>query len=927
MTEITRTALFGKLNNLGYKAIESATVFCKMRGNPYVELVHWLHQILQNQDSDLHRVIRGFGLEPSRLAKDFTNALDRLPRGSRSISDLSSDVEEAVERGWVYGTLMFGESQVRTGHLVVGILKTRGLRTGLLGISNEFDKINADSLTERFREVVSGSPEDALQATDGFQVGGGAAPGEASGAIAPAQMGKQEALRQFSVDLTERARSGEIDPIVGRDQEIRQIVDILMRRRQNNPILTGEAGVGKTAVVEGFAQRIAAGDVPPPLRDVTLRTLDVGLLQAGASMKGEFENRLRQVIEEVQSSPTPIILFIDEAHTLIGAGGAAGTGDAANLLKPALARGTLRTIAATTWAEYKKYIEKDPALTRRFQVVQVDEPGEEKAILMVRGIASTLENHHRVQVLDEALESAVRLSHRYIPARQLPDKAVSLLDTACARVAISQHAVPAKVEDCRRRIEGLETELAIIDRETAVGVDTAERLESASHKLETEREELETLEARWQGEKELVDRILELRSQLRGQIGKVEGTETELEQSADVSAETVAVESGPAPAPAAGTDDEAAEPLTAARRAELLGELKALQGELQERQGEQPLILPTVDGQAIASVIADWTGIPVGRMVRNEVQAVLKLADTLNERVIGQRHALEMIARRIQTSRARLDNPNKPIGVFMLCGPSGVGKTETGLALAEALYGGEQNIVTINMSEFQEAHTVSTLKGAPPGYVGYGEGGILTEAVRRKPYSVVLLDEVEKAHPDVHEIFFQVFDKGWMEDAEGRYIDFRNTLILLTTNVGTELIMSMCKDPELMPEPEGIANALRQPLLKAFPAALLGRMVTIPYYPLNDEMLASIIRLQLARIAGRIEENHRVPLFYDDGVVKLIAERCTEVESGARVVDAILTNTVLPAVSREILDRSLEGGKVSRVAISVAESGFEYAYD
>ncbi len=956
MTEISRTALFGKLNSLGYRAIESATVFCKMRGNPYVELVHWLHQILQNQDSDLHRITRDFGLDPSRLAQDFTTALDRLPRGSRSISDLSSDVEEAVERGWVYGTLLFGESQVRTGHLLVGILKTRGLRAGLLGISKEFDKISVDALTERFSETLSGSPEERLGATDGFQVGGGAAPGEASGAMAPAQMGKQEALRQFSIDLTERARTGEIDPIVGRDEEIRQIVDILMRRRQNNPILTGEAGVGKTAVVEGFAQRIAAGDVPPPLRDVTLRTLDIGLLQAGASMKGEFENRLRQVIEEVQSSPTPIILFVDEAHTLIGAGGAAGTGDAANLLKPALARGTLRTIAATTWGEYKKHIEKDPALTRRFQVIQVEEPDEGNAVLMARSIASTLEDHHRVQVLDEALEAAVRLSHRYIPARQLPDKAVSLLDTTCARVAISQSAVPAAVEDSRRCIEGLETELAIIDRETAVGVDTAERRQSAQDRLEAEQARLATLEECWEKEQGLVDRILDLRARLRG----AESTETEPEKAADAVTETASVDDespptqipqgpksaksekseksdaqtpGPepsadeTPAPSASGSGSDAQILSEEQRIELLDELKALQTELQELQGETPLILPGVDGQTVAAVIADWTGIPVGRMVKNEVAAVLKLADTLNQRVIGQRHALEMIARRVQTSRARLDNPDKPIGVFMLCGPSGVGKTETGLALAEALYGGEQNIVTINMSEFQEAHTVSTLKGAPPGYVGYGEGGILTEAVRRKPYSVVLLDEVEKAHQDVHEIFFQVFDKGWMEDAEGRYIDFRNTLILLTTNVGTELIMGMCKDPELMPEPEGIVNALRQPLLKTFPAALLGRLVAIPYYPLNDEMLATIIRLQLGRIAERIEENHRVPFTYDDAVVTLIAERCREVESGARVVDAILTNTVLPAISREILERTLAGNKLERVGISVVEGRFEYAFD
>ena len=558
MTEISRAALFGKLNPLAYKAIESATVFCKMRGNPYVELVHWLNQILQNQDSDLHRIVRQFDLDPAGLARDFTDALDRLPRGSRSISDLSSDVEEAVERGWTYGTLMFGESQVRTGHLMVGILKTRGLRSGLLGISRQFDKIVTDTLTDRFAEIVSGSPEDRMIASDGFHLGSGAAPGEASDAMAPAQMGKQEALAQFSIDLTERARKGELDPIVGRDEEIRQLVDILMRRRQNNPILTGEAGVGKTAVVEGFALRIADGDVPPPLKDVTLRTLDVGLLQAGASMKGEFENRLRQVIEEVQASPKPIILFIDEAHTLIGAGGAAGTGDAANLLKPALARGTLRTVAATTWSEYKKYIEKDPALTRRFQVVQVDEPSEEKAILMVRGIASTLENHHKVQLLDEGLESAVRLSHRYIPARQLPDKAVSLLDTACARVAISQSSEPPEVEDCRRRIEGLTTELAIIGRETAVGVETVERERSASEKLAAEQERLAGLKARWESEQGVVQQILDLRAQLRGGAAPVEGTGSTLEQAASAEAGSPASPSAAAADPPAATPEDPA---------------------------------------------------------------------------------------------------------------------------------------------------------------------------------------------------------------------------------------------------------------------------------------------------------------------------------------------------------------------------------
>lgn len=897
MSEISRTALFGKLNSLAYKAIEGATVFCKMRGNPYVELEHWFAQLLQAQDSDLHRVIQHYQLDISVIAKDMTAALDRLPRGATAISDFSPHIENAIERAWTYATLQFGEAQVRTGYLLVGMLKTPSLRNPLLGLSKQFDKVKVEDLADNFARICDASPESKMRAQDGTGIGSGA-PGEESGAMAPAAMGKGDALKKFAVDLTEKAKKGEMDPVTGRDEEIRQIVDILMRRRQNNPLLTGEAGVGKTAVVEGFAQRLARGDVPPQLKDVKLLTLDIGLLQAGASMKGEFEQRLRQVIDEVQASPTPIILFIDEIHTLVGAGGAAGTGDAANLLKPALARGNLRTIGATTWAEYKKYIEKDPALTRRFQVVQVPEPDETKAILMLRGVASVLEKHHRVQLLDEAIEAAVKLSHRYIPARQLPDKAVSLLDTACARVAVSQHAMPPEVEDCQRRIEALTVESEIIGREEAIGIDVSKRSAQVQAQLGESNAQLEKLNARWKEEKGLVDRLLELRSKLRAGNKPV-----------DVPADGAAAEAAAAP-----------------DRAALLAELHELQSQISSVQGESPLILPSVDSQAVSSVVADWTGIPVGRMQRNEIETVLNLPKLLGQRVIGQDHAMEMIAKRIQTSRAGLDNPSKPIGVFMLAGTSGVGKTETAIALAEALYGGEQNMIVINMSEYQEAHTVSSLKGAPPGYVGYGEGGVLTEAVRRRPYSVVLLDEVEKAHPDVHELFFQVFDKGFMEDGEGRSIDFKNTLILLTTNAGTDLIASMCKDPELMPEPEGMAKALRDPLLKIFPPALLGRLVTIPYYPLSDEMLGRIVELQLKRIKKRVEARYQIPFDYSDDVVKLVVSRCTESESGGRMIDAILTNTMLPDVSREFLNRMMEGKPIERVRVSVEDNEFRYGF-
>ncbi|MNM76795.1 Chaperone protein ClpB [compost metagenome] len=700
-------------------------------------------------------------------------------------------------------------------------------------------------------------------------------------------------LAQYAQDLTAKARNGEIDPVTGRDEEIRQIVDILMRRRQNNPLLTGEAGVGKTAVVEGLALRIVAGDVPPQLRDVQLYLLDIGMLQAGAGVKGEFEKRLQTVIDEVQSSPTPIILFIDEIHTLIGAGGAQGTGDAANLLKPALARGQLRTVGATTWSEYKKYIEKDPALTRRFQVVQVHEPSEDKALLMLRSTVSPLEQHHRVLLLDEAVDAAVRLSHRYIPARQLPDKAVALLDTACARVAVSQHAEPAQVEDCRHRIEALQIEWDIARREAKVGIGNPQRPQDIEAQLALWQQQLEQLTARWQEELALIQQIIDLRAQLHREEIEAEPTDEATEE--------------PQPAPSAD---------------ELRAQLAQLQQQLGELQGEAPLIFAAVDANVVAAVVSDWTGIPLGRMVKNEIDAVLQLADTLNQRVIGQRHALDLIARRVRTSRARLDDPNKPVGVFLLAGPSGVGKTETALALAETLYGGEQNVITINMSEFQESHTVSTLKGAPPGYVGYGEGGVLTEAVRRRPYSVVLLDEIEKAHPDVHEIFFQVFDKGWMEDGEGRHIDFRNTIIILTSNVGTDLIAGLCSDADLMPEPEALSGALREPLLSVFPAALLGRLLVVPYYPLTDATLGNIVRLQLGRVQRRLAENHDIVCTFDDAVIEQIVSRCTEVESGGRMVDAILTNTLLPQISHTLLTGSANDQRYRQLHIALQKNEF-----
>lgn len=916
-----RKELVGKLNPTCLRAFKAAADAAKLRGNPYVELVHFIEQLVLSDRSDVQMILADAGADAARIAGDMTRAVDKLPYGATSIEEFSDHIFHAIQEAWNLATLEFGSEEVRSAHVILACLKVPVLEGLVSKISTEFDKIDADGVISRFADVVEGSLE------------GSATSAAASSAEAPRRPspGGESALAKYATDLTQRARDGKIDAVVGRDPEIRQIVDILMRRRQNNPILTGEAGVGKTAVVEGFALRIAEGDVPPMLQGVSLRMLDVGLMQAGASVKGEFEKRLKAVIDEVQSSETPVILFIDEAHTLIGAGGAAGTGDAANLLKPALARGELRTIAATTWAEYKQHIEKDPALTRRFQVVKIDEPDEAAAILMLRGVAGVLEKHHEVQILDEAIETAVKLSHRYIPARQLPDKAVSLLDTACARVAISQHSRPGEVEDLMRRRQALEVEQGIIGREAAIGIEVEERKARVEAGLVETDAALAAAQVRWDKEKQSVVEILELRARLRGQgvaldpvVAEAQGETAEEPIAAnDDGAEQGIAKDGAVQAGPAETMKQAG---PASDPEADLARLKELMAVLAEAQGETPLILLSVDRNAVASVVQDWTGIPTGRMLTSQTEKALRLAQTLSERVVGQDHAMEMIAKRVQTSRAGLGAPEKPVGVFLLCGPSGVGKTETALALAETLYGGEQNLISINMSEFQEAHTVSTLKGAPPGYVGYGKGGILTEAVRRRPYSVILLDEVEKAHPDVHEIFFQVFDKGMMDDSEGRRIDFKNTLILLTSNVGSEVIMTKTKGGELRENVENLDAALRAPLLKVFPAAFIGRVVTIPYYPLSGEMIEAITRHQFGKIARRLQISHGAELVIGDGVMEMIKARCTEIESGGRMIDAILTNTLLPELSRGVLNRSLDGQKLTRVTVGASGEGFSYEF-
>lgn len=883
MSHISRIALFSKLNALAFKSVEGATVLCKLRGNPYVELVHWVAQILQQSDSDWHHIVRHAELKENALIGDVQQALERLPGGAHAIADLSEHITNAVERAWVYGSLMHGAQTVRTGHVLLGILRTDYLRHELERISSQFNRLNVDELSEQLLNWVAASPEQAMGTSAMDKTGEASLPGQASGALHAAQLGGQEALKRYTVDLTEKASQGEIDPVTGRSMEVQQIVDILLRRRQNNPLITGEAGVGKTAVVEGFALQVVAGEVPPALRGVRVLSLDMGLLQAGASMKGEFEQRLRHVIDEVQSSEQSTILFIDEVHTLVGAGGNQGTGDAANLLKPALARGSLRTIGATTWAEYKKYIEKDPALTRRFQVVQVGEPSETVAVDMLRGLVPAMQSHHGVWLLDEAIQAAVKFSHRYIPARQLPDKAIGLLDTACARVAVSQHNTPARLAFNEKKLVALQAEVDSLSEEARLGRNDAKRLAQLQEQTAQLNLECDTLRTQWAQEKKLIEGILACRKSV--------------------------IE--------ADSHDDCGE----------LTQLKALESELAAVQGESPLVMPQVDAQAVASVVADWTGIPVGRMVRNEIEHVLNLSQALGQRIIGQDPALQAIARRIQTNRAGLDDPNKPVGVFLLAGTSGVGKTETALALAENLYGGEHNLITINMSEYQEAHTVSSLKGSPPGYVGYGEGGVLTEAVRRKPHSVVLLDEVEKAHPDVHELFFQVFDKGWMEDGEGRRIDFRNTLILLTTNVGTPILMQACKQGELRPDPDVLVQALRPAMLQVFPPALLGRLEVLPYYPLSCEMLAAIVHLQLARIEQRVFNVHGIEMCCSPAVIDRMVSLCHETDSGARMVGSVLSNTVLPAISQHVLRATLSGQPVARITLDVQDHAFTYSFE
>lgn len=932
---INLKTLIGKLNDTSRLAVERAANICVQRGHYEVDLEHLFLALLEQPQSDFALIAKRSDIGLDSLQRDLDREIGRFKDGNTRTPVFSPHLPTLFEHAWLLASLDSQTTRIRSGHLLLALLTEPGLSQLAYRGSAQFVKLKKDELKHDFAALTKGSQE-AGEGVAFADASAGDASTDAATAdqVARGGLGKTPALDQFTTNLTARARDGKLDPVVGRDPEIRQVIDILMRRRQNNPILTGEAGVGKTAVVEGLALRIAADDVPQVLRGVELHTLDMGLLQAGASVKGEFENRLKNVIDEVKKSPHPIILFIDEAHTMIGAGGQAGQNDAANLLKPALARGELRTIAATTWGEYKKYFEKDAALARRFQVVKVEEPSETLCAAMLRGMVPLMEKHFGIRVLDEAITEAVRLSHRYISGRQLPDKAISVLDTACAKVALGQSATPAIIEETRKHLDRIEAELSSLRREAASGWQHGERMTELLEQQAQARAALSGNEARLIQELELADRIQALRNELEA-AADGDGAPAAVESSAAAASEEdeslgdgdVVVAVPTKKKTGKSKKAESAQNTAASGSNPRHAQLQVLIDELRALQGETPMVPLQVDGHVVADIVSAWTGVPLGRMVKNEVATVQNLAPLLAERVIGQDHALEAVAQRVRTATAKLEDPNKPRGVFMFVGPSGVGKTETALALADILYGGERKLITINMSEYQEAHSVSGLKGSPPGYVGYGEGGVLTEAVRRQPYSVVLLDEVEKAHPDVLEMFFQVFDKGMMDDAEGREIDFRNTLIILTSNVGSPQIMQAClnKPKEQTPEAGALADALRPILMKSFKPAFLGRLKVVPYYPISDDVLVQIIELKLQRIRDRVASNHKATFAWDESLVDAVLQRCTEVDSGARNVDHILNGTLLPEIAENVLARMIDGGKIETITVGADETGgFRY---
>ena len=858
-------SLIAKLDPACRSALEGAASLCISRTNYEIEVEHFLSQLIEQRGSELQSTLPLLGVDQASLSADLARSLDNLKTGNARTPQFSPTFVKMLTEAWTLGSVEFSATQISPELCLLALVNNGDLLRLIRDISNELGNLPAEELRKDLNAKI---PEAET------------APSHAS-TTAKVESSTPN-LDAYTENLTAKARLGMIDPVLGRDTEIRQIVDTLIRRRQNNPILTGEAGVGKTAIVEGLALRIAQGDVPPPLKNVAIHALDLTLLQAGAGIRGEFENRLKRLIEEVKSSPSPIILFIDEAHNLIGAGGQAGQNDAANILKPALARGELRTIAATTWSEYKKYFERDPALARRFQLVNVEEPSEPTCTIMLRALVSALEKHHGVRILDEAVEAAVKLSHRYITGRQLPDKAVSVLDTACARVSLAEHAAPPPIERLKRKLNEIGHEKRVLERETATGGDHLRRLGELGKIYAETASRLSQLETRFTKEVTLVRKVRELRERIE-LTGDFEANQS------------------------------------------LRLDLEALSNMLNRIQNDAPLVRVSVDSQTISEVVSAWTGIPTGNMVRDELETTLALRENLGRRIIGQDQAVEAITRRLEVSRAGMEDPSKPFGVFLLAGPSGVGKTETAHALADLIYGGNRNLICLNMSEFQEPHSVSTLKGSPPGYVGYGEGGVLTEAVRRKPYSVILLDEAEKAHPDILELFSQVFDQGKMEDGEGRQIDFRNTVIILTTNAGSQNIVKACGDRDRPIRPESLVTIIREDLARVFKPGFLSRLEIVPYQPVHDQALKQIVNLRLNRIKRRLEETHRILLSWDEAVIDAITKRCSEVESGARNVDCILSNTLLPQVSRWLLEGMAASEVRTELKVGVnPEGGFYF---
>lgn len=910
MVEVDLKALVGRLNRYSTRALEAAAGNCVSRTNYEVTVEHLIQALSDDPSGDVQQILAHFDIDPSRLLKTLSRDLDGLKTGNANRPVFSPLLTTWFQQAWLVASITHGQGEIRSANLLEALLSNPArLATG--SFVDVIGDIPVAELRKELLNIVSGSREDAAMASNVAGAKGGAVGSE------PSKEGT--ALQKFCQNFTEKAREGKLDPVFGRDPEIRQMVDILARRRKNNPICVGEPGVGKSAVVEGLALRIIEGDVPDILKDVELIGLDVGLLQAGASVKGEFENRLKGVIEEIKSSPKPIILFIDEAHTLIGAGGAAGTGDAGQLLKPALARGELRTVAATTWSEYKKYFEKDAALARRFQLVKLDEPGPELTTTMLRGLRSRYEEAHDVVIRDDALVAAAELGSRYIAGRQQPDKGIDLVDTAAARVKVAFASKPAELQDLERTIETDERTLGAITRDAETGGRAdPELVEELNERITATKIKVEEFKKRWMIERDAAHKVVAIRSKMNA----VQNPKAKKEK--------------PAEPENSETDDATEEEKPAPAKPEYklpddLSELKIMfessLAALKEMQGKDPLVPVEVTEDVVAKVVGDWTGIPVGNMVKDQAAQLLHMEETLTKRVKGQDHIMGSIATGVRASKAGLSNPDTPMGVFLFVGPSGVGKTETALAVADLLFGGERFMTTVNMSEYQEKHTVSRLVGSPPGYVGYGEGGQLTEAVRQRPYSVVLLDEVEKADLDVMNLFYQVFDKGTLNDGEGREIDFRNTVVFLTSNLATDIITEACADGDT-PDMDELVSMIRPQLSAHFKPALLARMTILPFFTIDQAAMQMITGLKLKKIVKQMAETHKMDLSFADNVTTTIASRCTEVETGARNIDHIIRGNLLPAMSTTLLQKMSEGDLPSAMQVSVGDDGlFSFAFD